>query len=333
MASSSNTMTSRTSRYYTDYSTRSQDVITRIDNLFQCFQEFLSTPDFVIIHELWPRFPTLPSNNFSMISPPQPCILSGADVQPKGILKEFCEAENLSWTQVEEKAAPVLLKLTHGPNSVAARDLINSKRADIDFINCLSPQCFRDQVITNCVGLVNEGPWFSSAHVEIGGGASFAYLHSGLKIWCSATSNSSSRVLERCCNNVTSFLDLIQRGPRAKEASYLRFTIQRPGDLIFIPSLRPHAVLTVHTGKPTILSGWDACPTADVSILKRLLDEYTLGVRRGTWRRILRSRGREELRNWVFSPAVGPQECKEEIQAHWTYWEKHCPQLLASLSI
>ncbi|MEO1764958.1 MAG: hypothetical protein AAFR83_24090 [Cyanobacteria bacterium J06629_18] len=224
------------------------------------------------------------------------------------------------------------MKSTSGSDTVFSTDFINSKRFDVDFAGCLTPQVFRDQKLADCIGLINSGHWFSSAHVEIGGGASFAYLHTGLKFWCSAASNSSARTFERCCTDVTNFLDLLQRGPRDKETRYLRVTIQRPGDLIYIPHLRPHAVLTIDTGKPAILSGWDACTIADVTIIKRLLDEFTLGVRRGTWRKIMRTKGREELRSWVFSPAVGPQESKEELQQHWTYWEKHCPELLATLS-
>ena len=39
------------------------------------------------------------------------------------------------------------------------------------------------------------------------------------------------------------------------------------------------------------------------------------------------------LREWVFSPATGPQESKERLEKHWQYWEKHCPDLLNALSI
>ena len=160
-----------------------------------------------------------------------------------------------------------------------------------------------------------KGPLFFYAHIEVGCGASYALLHTGLKFWC--TSNSSSRLLERCCNIGNSVIDLFQRGPRNKEASYLRFTVQRPGDLIYIPILRPHAVLAIDTGKPTIFSGWDAATIADSSILIRTLDEYNIGLQRGTWRKFLRTQGKDELRNWIFSPTVGPQASKEQLQQHW----------------
>ena len=99
----------------------------------------------------------------------------------------------------------------------------------MDFAKCLKSFSFLDQIATSCVGLLVQGPFFSYAHIEVGGGASYALLHTGIKIWCATTINSSSRLLERCCNNANNFIDFFRRGPRAKEASYLRFTIQRPG--------------------------------------------------------------------------------------------------------
>ena len=203
----------------------------------------------------------------------------------------------------------------------------------MEFVNCITFFSFVDQIVTSCIGLIIQGPWFFYAHIEFGGGASYALLHTGIKIWCSTTTNRSSRLLERCCNNASNFIDFFQRGPREREASYLRFTIQRPGDLIYIPSLRAHAVLTFDTGKPTILTGWDASTIADSSIITRTLDEYNVGVRRGTWRKILRTQGREELRKWVFSPTKGPQASKEQLVKHWSYWETYCPHLLNNLSI
>ena len=135
-----------------------------------------------------------------------------------------------------------------------------------------------------------------------------------------------SRFLERCCNFVNNFTDLFQRGPRDKKASYLRVTVQRPADLIYIPSLRPHAVLTIDIGKPTHLPGWDASTTADFSILIRRMEEYNIGLRSGTWWKV-------ELGNRVISPTVGPQASEEQLQQHWLYWEKHCPHLLANLIV
>ena len=55
----------------------------------------------------------------------------------------------------------------------------------------------------------------------------------------------------------------MQCGPREREARYLQFIFQRPGDLIHIPHLLAHAVLTSDTGSPTILSRWEAAITTN----------------------------------------------------------------------
>ena len=171
---------------------------------------------------------------------------------------------------------------------------------DMDFSDCLNSYKFADENVNSCDGLFINGLWFSYAHIEVGGGASCAVLHTDLKVWCTGASNSSSRLLQRCSNNVKIFIDLIQRGPRDKEARYLRFTVLRPGDLIYIRSSRPHDVLTIDTGKPTNLSGWDASTNIDSSFLIRTPDEYKIGLRRGTGPKALRTQGKDELQNWVF---------------------------------
>ena len=128
-------------------------------------------------------------------------------------------------------------------------------------------------------------------------------------------------------------MELMQWGPRERESRYLQFTFQRPGDLIYIPHLLAHAVLTLDTGSPTILSGWDAATTTNQQIIIQILDEYTFGVRRGKRREIFREKGLVALREWVFSPATGPQESKNKLVKHWQSWETHSPDLLNTLSI
>ena len=125
----------------------------------------------------------------------------------------------------------------------------------------------------------------------------------------------------------------MQRGPRERESRYLQFTLQRPGDLIYIPHLLAHAVLTLDTGSPTILSGWDAAATTNQQIIFQTLNEYTFGVRRGKGREIFREKGLSALREWVFSPATGPQESKNKLVKHWQYWEKNSPDFLSTVSI
>ena len=131
------------------------------------------------------------------------------------------------------------------------------------------------------MGLLSNGPSFTYAHTEIGGCASLALLNKGIKIWCASTSSSGTRLFERCCHSPEGFIGLMQRGPREREARYLQFSLQRPDDLIYIPHLLAHAALTLDSGSPTILSGWDAATTSNQQVILQTLDEYTFGVRRG----------------------------------------------------
>ena len=105
----------------------------------------------------------------------------------------------------------------------------------------------------------------------------------------------------------------MQRGPRERETRFLQFTLQRPVDLIFIPHLLTHAVITLDTGSPTISFGWDAATTTNQQITNQTLDEYTFGVRRGKWREIFPKKDLSALQEWVFSPATGPQESIERL--------------------
>ena len=111
----------------------------------------------------------------------------------------------------------------------------------------------------------------------------------------------------------------MQRGPHEREARHLRFTIQRPGILIHVQHLLAHAVLTVDTGSPKILSGWDATTKSNQQTLLQRLYEYTFGVRRGKWREIFCKKCLSALCECVFSPSTGPQESKDKLKKHWNY--------------
>ena len=105
--------------------------------------------------------------------------------------------------------------------------------------------------------------------------AFFALLNTGIKTWCASTSSRGTRFFERCCHSPDGFIELMQRGPRERESRYLQFTLQRPAHLIYIPHLLAHAVLTLDTGSPTFLSGWDAATTTNQQIIIQTFYEYT----------------------------------------------------------
>ena len=97
------------------------------------------------------------------------------------------------------------------------------------------------------MGVLIKCPFFFSAHTEIGGGAYFVLVNKGTEFWCASTSSRGTLVFEPCCRSPEGSIELMQRGPREHEARYSQFTLQRPGDLIYIPHYRSHAVLILDT--------------------------------------------------------------------------------------
>ena len=93
------------------------------------------------------------------------------------------------------------------------------------------------------MGILIKRLWFTFAHMKIGGGASFASIKEGIKIWCASTSSTGTCFFKRCCHPTEGFVDVMQRGSHEREACYLQFTLQRPGDLIYFPHLPAHAAL------------------------------------------------------------------------------------------
>ena len=276
--------------YYSDYETRSLNALELMESIFGPSPNNPVNIEDSLINENWPRFDIISDINFTVNSPLVSCVPSSVNVKPTGIIKLLCDHPNLTWNHVNNIPSRPLTGITKGPQYAVTRSFINSIQADMNFSHCLSPYCFLDQLITSCMGLLIKGPWFTYAHTEIGGGASFALSNTGIKIWCASTSSTGTRFFERCCHSSKSFIEIKQRGPRERDSRYLQFTLQRPGDLIFIPHLLAHAVLTLDAGSPTILSGWDAATTTNQQIIIQTLDEYTFSVRRGKWREIFREK-------------------------------------------
>ena len=124
--------------------------------------------------------------NFAANSTLVPFLLFSVKVKPTGVLKLFCDQLNLIWERVNNFPSRPLTNVTKGPQYAVTLNFATSIQADMDFRHCLLSSCFNDQVVTSCMGLLIEGQWFSFAHTEIGGGASFASLNKGIKIWCAS---------------------------------------------------------------------------------------------------------------------------------------------------
>ena len=264
--------------YFSNFERRSLNALELMEGIFGPLPISPVNFEGSLFNESWPRFDIISDVNFTVNSPVVPCILSSVDVKPTGVIKLFCDHAILTWDQVNNFPSRPLTGFTKGLQYAVTRQLVNSIQADMNFSYCLSPYCFLDQMVTSCMELLINRPWFTYAHTEIGGGASFALSNKAVKIWCASTSSSGTRLFERCFHSPEGFIELMQRGSREREARYLQFTLQRPGDLIYIPHLLAHAVLTLDTGSPSILSGWDAATTSNQHVILQTLGEYTFGV-------------------------------------------------------
>ena len=151
MASSSS---SRSLNCSTDYSTRSQGVVERMNDIYTGFITNNKNSDFTIIHELWPRFLTFFPVNFNSISPPQPCILAGVNTEPRGVLQQFPDQSCLTWADLENIPDHPLINITEGPKYSVTREFINSMHGDMDFVNRITSFSFVDQIVTSYVGLL-----------------------------------------------------------------------------------------------------------------------------------------------------------------------------------
>ena len=300
--------------YCSNFETRSLKVLELMESIFGPVPFNPGNVEPSIINENWPRIKNISDVIFNVNPPFVPCTLFIVNVKPMGVLKMFCDHLNLIWDHVNIIRLRLLTKITKGPQYAPTRNFAKSIQADMDFNHCSSSYCFIDHVIISCMGLIIKGPWFTFAHTEVGGGASFALLNKGIKVWCASTSSTRTRFFKRCCHSPDGFKELLQRGPRERESRVLEFTFQQPGDLIYIPHLLPHAVLSLDTGSPTILSRRDAVTTTNQRNIIQTLVEYLFGVRRGRWLEISCKRVLSALREWVFSPATGPQENKKRFE-------------------
>ena len=101
--------------YYSNFETRSINVLELMEGIF-------GPPPFnpvnikdSLINENWPRFDIISDVNFTVYSPLVPCILSGVDVKPTGVLKLFYNHPNLTWDHVNNIPSRPLTSITKGP--------------------------------------------------------------------------------------------------------------------------------------------------------------------------------------------------------------------------
>ena len=191
--------------FYSNFETRSLNALDLLEGIFGPRPVNPVNIDLSIINENWPRFNIFSDGTSIVNSPLVPCILSGVNIKPKCVMKLFCDRPNLTWNHVYYIPSRPLTGITKGPQYAATRSFVNSIQADMNFSHCLSTYCFPYQIVTSGMGLLIKGLWFTYAHTEIGGGASFALLNIGVKFWCASTSSTGTRFFERCCHSPEGF--------------------------------------------------------------------------------------------------------------------------------
>ena len=211
--------------HYFNFETRSLNDLELLEGIFGPAPINPVNMESSAINENWPRFNSISDVNLTVNSPLVPCIFSSVNVKPTGVLKMFCDHPNLTWNHFNNIPSRPLTNITKGPQYAVTRNFVNSIQADMNFSQCLTPYCFLDQVVTSCMGLLIKGRWFTFAHTEMGGGASFALLNRGIKIWCASTSSTGTRFFERRCQSPEGFIESMQRGPRELDSRYLQFTL------------------------------------------------------------------------------------------------------------
>ena len=165
--------------HYSDFETRSLNVLELMESIFGPAPINPVSVVTSMTNESWPSFTIISDVIFTVKSPLVPCVLSSVNVKPTGVIKLFCDHPNLTWIHVNNVPSRPLTGITKGPQYAVTRNFVNSIQGEMNFSGCLSPYRFTDQKVTSCMGLLIKGPWFTYAHTEIGGGAFFRFIEHG----------------------------------------------------------------------------------------------------------------------------------------------------------
>ena len=127
----------------------------------------------------------------------------------------------------------------------------------------------------------------------------------------------------------------MRRSSREREARYLHFNIQRPGDLIYISHLA-HAILTLDTGPRKTVTRWDAAITSNqknfISTLKLWIGILSVCILISDSKFFLQKVS-SALWDWAIFFETAPQKSGGKLQKHCKYSEQLSPNLLNTLSI
>ena len=109
-----------------------------------------------IINDNWPTFNFISDVNFSVNSPFNADMLFSVNIKPMAVIKLFCDHPNLTWVHVKNIPLRPLTSINKGPKYAVTRTFANSFQADVVFRQYSSPSFFNYQVVTSCMGNINE---------------------------------------------------------------------------------------------------------------------------------------------------------------------------------
>ena len=115
---------------------------------------------------------------------------------------------------------------------------------------------------------------------------------------------------------------------RERDSLYIQFAVQRPGDLIHVPHLTTHSVLTYDMGTTTISAGWDCCNISNEKLNVQLIDNFLPGVTKERWSAQFRLGGFDSFEKWCFK-----MDSDSEMYQHSEYLKKWCPNLVKNISL
>ena len=205
--------------------TRGIPVLNEYSNLLPFLPVEIIESDTKIIHLLWSSVPLFSNFDLSAISPKDACFLPSSITCLRGVLKNYLELGRVSWEQIISDVRHPDLNLRTKP-----LDFPDSLSGTVLYDDSITLACFIDQRVTKSTALFPRGSWCAPGQVEVGSAAGFAYLLTGMNIWCLSYSSLNLAVLlERSLQTPLDFIHRMHRAPREKEAAGIQFAASGQG--------------------------------------------------------------------------------------------------------
>ena len=166
--------------------------------------------------------------------------------------------------------------------------------------------------------MVQFGPWWTRAHIEIGGDDSISKTVVGEKLFLICGSYKTSIGFDNVMGTPQYFMDLIKRGPNASDlGTDIGFYLSNSSSVLCQPSLCSHAVLTMSEGV-SLVTGWEAQDLQNVDVGRRTFNSFGIGVRKGAVKKILNDKGKKGLLEWALERDIkvgGSTDVTEHVQS------------------